>query len=51
MKTIVSKTVKEKIAELEGKYSVISVCHQEDGAYVEDCIEIDEVPDAALPLS
>lgn len=40
------KTVKERIAELEGKYSVISVCHQEDGSYVEDCI--DEVPDAVM---
>lgn len=48
MKTIESKTVKQQIAELEGKYSVISVCHQEDGKYVEDCIEIDEVPDAVL---
>lgn len=47
MKTI-AKTVKERIAELEGKYSVISVCHQEDGEYVEDCIEIDEVPDAVM---
>lgn len=51
MKTISSnyvKTVKQQIAELEGKYSVISVCHQEDGKYVEDCIDIDEVPDAVL---
>lgn len=51
MKTISSKdvkTVKQQIAELEGKYSVISVCHQEDGKYVEDCIEIDEVPDAVM---
>lgn len=51
MKTISSndvKTVKQQIEELEGKYSVISVCHQENGVYVEDCIEIDEVPDAVL---
>ena len=51
MKTISSKavkTVKQQIAELEGKYSVISVCHKEDGKYVEDCIEIDEVPDAVM---
>lgn len=51
MKTISSndvKTVKQQIAELEGKYSVISVCHQENGEYVEDCIEIDEVPDAVM---
>ena len=46
MKTIESKTVKQQISELEGKYSVISVCHKEDGKYVEDCI--DEVPDAVL---
>lgn len=46
MKTFYSKTVKERIAEIEGKYSVISVCHQEDGEYVEDCI--DEVPDAVM---
>ena len=48
MKTFYSKTVKERIAEIEGKYSVISVCHQENGVYVEDCIEIDEVPDAVM---
>lgn len=46
MKTFYSKTVKERIAEIGGKYSVISVCHQEDGEYVEDCI--DEVPDAVM---
>lgn len=51
MKTISSndvKTVKQEIEELEGKYSVISVCHQENGEYVEDCIDINEVPDAVL---
>lgn len=51
MKTISSndvKTVKQEIEELDGKYSVISVCHQENGESVEDCIDINEVPDAVL---